>query len=100
MVDLFIGCILTRPKNLFPDGKIVSLLSGEVFFDAPAIGNPKIVDAIGQVFPDVDLPIWVCDLVDYFHRLTRMIISFIRASDITNPKTKKAPSKGLRGRGG
>jgi hypothetical protein len=39
------------------------LVTCKVFFDKPSIRTAEVIDAIGQVFADVNLAIGVCDLV-------------------------------------
>jgi hypothetical protein len=41
------------------------LLTGKIFLDKANVGTAKIVDAIGQVFANVDLAVRVCNLIDH-----------------------------------
>jgi hypothetical protein len=45
----------------------ISLLSGKVSLNELAAGVSKVVEDIGDVLTDVDLPVWVRDLVNNFH---------------------------------
>ena len=39
------------------------------FFYQCAVRAPKIVDRVCKIFADINLSVWVCDLVDYLHSL-------------------------------
>jgi hypothetical protein len=45
------------PENFSCDGEAASLLSGEVFRDQITVRAAKVVDAVGPVLADVNLPI-------------------------------------------
>jgi hypothetical protein len=63
-------------EYLFSDGEVPSLLSGKVFFDELAVGTSKVVDGIGAVLTDMDLPVWVGDLVNNPHCSILFLLPF------------------------
>ncbi len=63
-------------EYLFSDGEVPSLLSGKVFFDELAVGTSKVVDGVGEVLTDVDLPVWVGDLVNNLHCSILFLLPF------------------------
>lgn len=69
-VDFLIRSILGLPKDLLTDREMVPFFPCEVLGDEFAVGAPKVVDAVGQILANVDLPIRICDLVDDLHRLS------------------------------
>lgn len=66
-VDLGIGGGLGLPKNLSADGEVTALLSSEVGSDELAAGAAKVIDAVGDILPDVNLAVRISDLVDDLH---------------------------------
>ena len=63
-------------KYFFSDGEVPSLLSGKVFFDELAVGTSKVVNGVGEILTDVDLPVWVGDLVNNLHFSISCLLSF------------------------
>lgn len=57
-------------EYFFSDGEVPSLLSGKILFDKLTVGTAKVIDGIGEVLTDVDLPVWVGDLVNNLHYLS------------------------------
>lgn len=62
------GC-LRLPENLSCDGKVESLIPGEVLRDEVIVSATKVVDAVGTILANVNLAIRVGDLVDNVHWL-------------------------------
>jgi hypothetical protein len=56
------------PEYLSPNREVFSLLSGKVFRNEKVSCATEVVDAIRQIFADIDLAIRVRDFVDHFHR--------------------------------
>ena len=54
-------------EYFFSDGEVLSLLSCKVFFDELAIGASKVANGVGEVLADIDLTVWVGDLVNNLH---------------------------------
>lgn len=63
-------------KYFFSDGEVPSLLSGKVFFYELAVGTSKVVDGVGDVLTDVDLPVWISDLVNNLHFTVSCLLPF------------------------
>jgi hypothetical protein len=57
LIDLTIGCRLRLPENFFPDREVPPLVSGGILFDQVAARTAEVVDAVGQVLRDADLPV-------------------------------------------
>ena len=63
-------CVVRKlSEDLFANDKIPSLLSGKVLLDELAIGTSKVVEGVGDVLTDVNLPIGIGDLVNDLHYL-------------------------------
>ena len=67
LIDLGIGCRLRLPENFLSDREVSPSVSSEILFDQLATRTAEVVDAVGQVLPDVDLPVRVGDLVYDLH---------------------------------
>jgi len=63
-------------EYFFSDGEAQSYLSGKVFFDELAIGTSKVVDGVGKILTDVDLPVWVGYLVNNLHFSISSLLPF------------------------
>ena len=50
-----------------PTAKVAALLTGEVASNRGAIGTAEVIDAVGAILADVNLPIGICDFVDDHH---------------------------------
>ena len=48
---------------------MIWLLSGKVLLNKVAVGATKIIDAVGQVFTNIYLPVRICNFVYHFHIL-------------------------------
>lgn len=82
LAHLCIGGGLGFPEDLLSNREVSPLLSGEVAFDEGAVGASKVVDAVGEIFPDVDLAVRVRDLVDNLHRLAAQKASLGRCRSL------------------
>jgi hypothetical protein len=69
-VDFLIRSILGLPQDLLTDREITPFFPCEVLGDEFAVGAAKVVDAVGQILANVNLPIRICDLVDDLHQLS------------------------------
>ena len=55
------------PEDLPCDSESASLLSGEIFGDQKAVRATEIVNVVGSVLANIDLPIQIGDLVNDTH---------------------------------
>src|SRR5438309_624065 len=59
---------LGLPKNLTSDCEVASLFASEIYGNQCARGTSEVVDAVGYLLPDINLPIRVGNLVNDFHK--------------------------------
>jgi hypothetical protein len=74
-INLAIVCIVRKlQKNFFTDRGVPALLSCKVLFDELATGASKVVDVVSDILTDIELPLWVRDLVNHFHPLLASLL--------------------------
>ena len=64
-----IGSRFGLPQYFAPDREVPSLLPSKVLGNKRTSRASKIVDAVGQILADVDLPVWIGDSVNDLHRV-------------------------------
>jgi hypothetical protein len=57
-------CRAGLPQDFSPDREVPALLPGEVARDQFVVCAPEIVDAVGNVLTDIDLSVWIGNLVN------------------------------------
>lgn len=66
--NLTIVCIVRElQKDFFSDREVLPLLSGKILLDEFTIGTAKVIEGIGDILADVDLPVWIGDFVNNLH---------------------------------
>lgn len=54
-------------KDFFSNREIPTLLARKISFYKSAVCAAKVVDAVGEIFANVDFPVRVSDFVDHLH---------------------------------
>lgn len=71
LIHFRIGGGFRLPKYFSADHEVAPLLACEVFFNEDAGNTPEVVDAVREIPPEVDFPVWTRDLYITFMRSSR-----------------------------
>ena len=71
LIHFHIGGGFSLPKYFPADNKVAPLLPCEVLFNECAVNTPEVVDAVREILPDIDFPVWVRDFIYHLHSISQ-----------------------------